>query len=172
MWFVFSLQLVKFHTLNQNNIYTPLIRITFTHLSPEYFYTDLNNIPTLLVWITFTPKLLKIQSKVYKNSVAIISFLKAKQSYYNVSGKSIFTENTWMCTLLALSQADTKMKMYRIKAGLKLDHTLTILSHPHDTMIGLAVLGENRTHEAQSVWPSSWKSLDTKAQFLRIFDEI
>lgn len=54
----------------------------------------------------------------------------------------------------------------------KMDHTLTILSHPHDTMIGLAVFGENRTHEAQSVWPSSWKSLDTKAQFLRIFDEI
>lgn len=33
----------------------------------------------------------------------------------------------------------------------KMDHTLTILSHPHDTMIGLAVFGENRTHEAQSV---------------------
>lgn len=59
--------------------------------------------------------------------------------------------------------------MYRIKVGLKLDHTLTILSHPHDTMIGLAVLGENRTHEAQSVWPSSWKSLDIKAQFHQSF---
>merc|ERR1719245_1115042 len=35
-------------------------------------------------------------------------------------------------------------------------HTLTYLSHPHDTMMGLAVLGEKRTQLTQSLWPSSW----------------
>merc|ERR1712117_567939 len=35
-------------------------------------------------------------------------------------------------------------------------HTLTYLSHPADTMIGLALLGENLTVETQSWWPSSW----------------
>merc|ERR1712063_43625 len=34
--------------------------------------------------------------------------------------------------------------------------TLTMLSQPHETMTGLLLLGENRTHETQSVWPSSW----------------
>merc|ERR1719309_1252469 len=35
-------------------------------------------------------------------------------------------------------------------------HTFTYLSHPADTMIGFWLLGENLTHETQSLWPSSW----------------
>merc|ERR1719243_37170 len=35
-------------------------------------------------------------------------------------------------------------------------HTLTYLSHPHDTMMGLALFGENLTQLTQSEWPSSW----------------
>merc|ERR1712180_468466 len=34
-------------------------------------------------------------------------------------------------------------------------HTLTVLSQPADTMMGFSVLGEKRTHDTQSVWPSS-----------------
>ncbi len=33
-------------------------------------------------------------------------------------------------------------------------HTLTSLSQPADTMIGLVVTGEKRTQETHSVWPS------------------
>ncbi len=32
--------------------------------------------------------------------------------------------------------------------------TLTTLSHPHDTMMGLVVTGEKRTQETHSLWPS------------------
>lgn len=35
--------------------------------------------------------------------------------------------------------------------------TLTILSQPQDTIIGLLLLGENRTQDTHSEWPSSWK---------------
>jgi len=34
--------------------------------------------------------------------------------------------------------------------------TLTTLSHPAETMTGFKGLGEKRTHETHSVWPSSW----------------
>ena len=34
--------------------------------------------------------------------------------------------------------------------------TFTYLSHPAETMMGLALLGENLTVETQSWWPSSW----------------
>ena len=34
--------------------------------------------------------------------------------------------------------------------------TLTYLSHPQDTMMGLALLGENLTQETQSACVSSW----------------
>ena len=34
--------------------------------------------------------------------------------------------------------------------------TLTTLSHPAETMTGLRGLGEKRTQETHSVWPSSW----------------
>ena len=34
--------------------------------------------------------------------------------------------------------------------------TLTFLSHPDETMIGLAVFGENLTHDTQSLWASSY----------------
>merc|ERR1719369_395477 len=36
------------------------------------------------------------------------------------------------------------------------DQTLTILSHPHETMMGFWLLGENLTQETQSLWASSW----------------
>merc|ERR1719318_604874 len=36
-------------------------------------------------------------------------------------------------------------------------HTFTYLSHPAETMMGLALLGENLTVETQSWCPSSWK---------------
>merc|ERR1719430_1386675 len=35
-------------------------------------------------------------------------------------------------------------------------HTFTYLSHPAETMMGLALLGENLTQDTQSWWPSSW----------------
>merc|ERR1719309_777043 len=35
-------------------------------------------------------------------------------------------------------------------------HTFTYLSHPADTMMGFWLLGENLTHDTQSLWPSSW----------------
>jgi len=35
-------------------------------------------------------------------------------------------------------------------------HTLTYLSHPQETMMGLALFGENLTQLTQSEWPSSW----------------
>merc|ERR1719245_2961515 len=35
-------------------------------------------------------------------------------------------------------------------------HTLTYLSHPQLTMMGFWLLGEKRTQDTQSPWPSSW----------------
>lgn len=35
--------------------------------------------------------------------------------------------------------------------------TLTTLSQPQETMMGLLLLGEKRTQETHSVWLSSWK---------------
>merc|ERR1719295_755558 len=35
-------------------------------------------------------------------------------------------------------------------------HSLMVLSHPQETMIGFWVLGENLTQLTQSLWPSSW----------------
>lgn len=35
--------------------------------------------------------------------------------------------------------------------------TLTILSQPQETMMGLLLLGEKRTQETHSEWPSSCK---------------
>merc|ERR1719318_574656 len=35
-------------------------------------------------------------------------------------------------------------------------HTFTYLSHPAETMMGLALLGENLTQDTQSWCPSSW----------------
>ena len=36
------------------------------------------------------------------------------------------------------------------------DFTLTYLSQPQDTIMGLELLGENLTQDTQSAWPSSW----------------
>ena len=43
--------------------------------------------------------------------------------------------------------------------------TLTTLSHPADTMIGFDWLGENLTHDTQSLWQSSWKIRKTTSSW-------
>lgn len=40
--------------------------------------------------------------------------------------------------------------------------TLTMRSQPQETMTGLLLLGEKRTQETQSVWPSSYIKLKKK----------
>lgn len=44
--------------------------------------------------------------------------------------------------------------------------TLTCLSHPHETIIGLAVFGENLTQDTQSLWPSSCRLVNLKDYFI------
>ncbi len=47
--------------------------------------------------------------------------------------------------------------------------TLTTLSHPADTMIGLDWLGENLTQDTQSLWQSSWNKSQIKQFYLYMF---
>lgn len=47
--------------------------------------------------------------------------------------------------------------------------TLTILSQPQETMMGLLLLGEKRTHDTHSEWLSSWRS-EEKGQVINMRD--
>ena len=51
---------------------------------------------------------------------------------------------------------EKKRKEKKRKEKKKSQLTLTILSQPHETIIGFWVFGENLTNETHSVWLSSW----------------
>ena len=73
------------------------------------------------------------------------------------------SEQYWGCldnmSKVNFSPAETlllTMLCCLVHGGCDIILTLTFLSHPDETMIGLAVFGENLTHDTQSLWASSY----------------